>query len=593
MSEQQPLLAEPLDTRAAEDLDHLHNFVPESLADAEQTADMLREGYTGRENDIEDESLRHELAGRLEAGVDMWKLSTNARQEQESVVATQNWQDLSAGQRAEMKRLKPDVYASQGLAFAKLKEQAEKRLQLDDEIKAREMEVAAEQEVRDNYAKGHAAVRAEIDAAKADKEKEAFKLRMKYGSNMRPDVAAALESKSEPMQSAKAPVEKRVIDPNVNREQVHANSNATTEALRNFYRTQLTGETPDTTPAATTPDVAPDAKTVARHLEAHRAFTDMDLLQFSDNEMGFSYSEPGTEIVFGIGSSHKYASNLPFEKGSHRAIVYTADGEKYGFGAGHIIKMSTGEAVDFPQGDDLKFTVGEKFKLPGADEETVVEEVLIRGETGPEGFEHAEQVPGGNPFTRLRERIADISVAESTKIMPAVPAVAAVAAVAASQPAAPQPNVQKAPAPEKRKGRKLLAVLGTLAVGAALLGGLAALDGEDAPHKEAAQNTLDLKDDQNRSDRSVEQGKTVSITVEAGNGPTQEIKELAEEQGIQATPQQLYDTYKKFADQGRFDDIDGMYRMANGDFGFASTGAHELPADLVADMLEDLKKSTS
>lgn len=349
----------------------------------------------------------------------------------------------------------------------------------------------------------------------------------------------------------------------------HEENKKTVKALNNFYRQQLLGS------AAAG---SPDAKTAPRALEAHGPFTNMDLLQFKDNELGFSYSEPGTEITFGIGSMNRYATDLPFENGSHRAIVYTTGGEKYGFGAGRVIKMSTGEAVEFPQGADLKFTVGEKFKLPGATEETVVEEVLVRGMTGPEGLNLAEQVPGGNPFTQLREKLANVGVTDPTKTMPLVP----------------QPTAQKAPAPEKRKGKLLAAAIGTLALGAVLFGGLTAMNSEDAPHKEASEKTHDLTDEErNRSDdMSVELGKMVQIDVERNNGPTQEIKQLAAKQGIKASPQQFYDSYKKFADQGRFDNIEGMYLMENGDFGFASAGAHELPADLVNDILEDLKKST-
>lgn len=592
-------------------LQNYENRVPESVSQAESIAQEIRDRAAGVAVHTDgtatvdgvsvNKSLAEELQDKASAGLGAWRLSDEDRLEWKNTASVKSWADLTPPMQNYMKSLKKDVYQPMGMVFADLQSQAEKRLKLDDEIKAREMEAveqkaateakeAAEQKIRDNYAKSHADFRADIDATKADKEKQAFQLRMKYGGATRPDVVAALEAKTGSAQEASAPVEKRVIDPNVNKEKAHANSNATSEALRKFYRKQLVGEPAEPAAAGKAPSIAPDTKTgesaspsapevkVTRQLEAHGQFTNQDYMQFNDGETGLSFSEPGTQIVLGADSIHKYARYFD-ENGGNMALVYTEGDGKYGLARGKVIDMRTGEATSLPDGS-LGFTIGDKFTLPGSNEATTIQEVLLRHKIAAVPLQGAEHVDGPSPFKALDKLLKD-DRAKSAKVMPVV--------AAAQQPVAPQ-----APAPEKRTKRRMLAaaaVAGALTV-AALFGMSAQNNGGDVPHREVAAVSLDLEGDKpDRSDKNVEEGKTVSVTVEAGNGPTQEMKELAKERGIKATPQQLYDTYKKFADKGSFDNIDGMYRMNNGDYGFASAGAHELPADLVNDMLEDLKKS--
>lgn len=351
----------------------------------------------------------------------------------------------------------------------------------------------------------------------------------------------------------------------------------TVEGLNKFYRQQLLG---------TAAGGAPEAKTATRTPEANGRFTNQDFIQFTDREIGLSFSTVGTQIALGVESTHPSAQNFSAE-GNNMALIYTDNGV-YGLAKGRLISMRTGEATELPQ-DTVNFSIGDTVMMPGSDKPTEIQEVLLQYKTADEVLQGAEQATRPSPFTKLREKLAENGVAvDPTKVAPVVSTAPAAPQLPAltQQPAAP-----KAPAPEKRKKGRLFAVAaaGALAV-AGIFGGIAANNSGDAPNKEVAATSHSVEDDTtNRSDMSVEKGKTVRIEVERGNGITQEVEQQAEAQGISATPAKLKQMYKDFEDQGRFDKVKGLYEMDNGDYGFANAGKQAFPADLMTDMLEWLR----
>lgn len=176
MSEQVHIPTNPEDTAnvSANDqleqaYDRFDHYVPDSVADAQSTLDVLRSTSEGL---VDLESVDPELASDVksiaDAGLNNWRLKAPERAAWDKAANAMHVSELTDTQRTRLRDLKPDAAMPDAMALPLLRADADKRLSLDEAIATEQGKKVAQ--VREPKAERTARERAEQEKETAERE---------------------------------------------------------------------------------------------------------------------------------------------------------------------------------------------------------------------------------------------------------------------------------------------------------------------------------------------------------------------------------------------------------------------------------------
>lgn len=581
MSEQQLRPVEPLDHRVAEDLDSLNNFVPETLAEARDIVGMLREGYTGREDEVVDESLREELSEKLKSGVDMWRLSDEERTEWKNASAAKSWADLTPPMQNFMKSLRKDAYQPMGMVFASLQGQAERRLTLDDKLRN---PLAEQSPVVETPQQPAPKLRALSRTNRADLEAIA-------NARSRDEVSSALSREDLPKNSPLRGLELGPVD--VNRP---ASAMESMRTVRESARQQLAQDDEVRAKQGQERRIKKEAVQRATHEEK----LGQQREQWKDEKAALEKAEQGilTAWKFKHGGdlglqrelARKNSDLMERVRSQARARVYGGD-ERTAFQQSRAVHSD----VKAP-------TWRERRANP-----RIVEPVLPSDTVRDENKKTAEAL---NDFYR-RQLLGSAAVAgmaskaDATKVLDVPKDMPPVADDVADGAPKGRWNQVKAWFAEKRTKRRAGIAAGVLAVVAATGVFLATYESErkDSSGKTQEDTGVGPGNQTSPSPSPSPEAPADAATqlpesifgVLPGEGLTHTLENMADQQGLSVSGQQLYEVYKTLAAEGYMTsgDVAGTYLMPNGDYGYDSTGNHDWSPAATARALELLQQQNA